>query len=128
MKIQGINNNQNCISHKAYFKPNTEFMNLYKKANKTENLAQQSKFFKEIVPHHELEITGILKNAEYPNWIGYEVVNNVTQKLKTVLTTDDTNGLIGILYHFNLFRDSDFFKFDDEKADIDCLEILTKKD
>ena len=126
MKISATNNKKN-ISHKAYFKPNSEFMNLYQKANKTENLAKTFKFFKEIVPNHEIEITCVLKNKKYPNWIGYEVVNKVTQKIETVLTTIDSNGLIGILSHFNLFRDSDFFKFDDEKTDIDCFEILTKK-
>ena len=125
MKIHQINNN---ISHKAYFKPETKFMDLYNRANKTENLARVAKFFKEVVPNHELEITGILKNVEYPNWIAYEVVNNVTQKLETVLTTDDSNGLIGVLSHFNLFRDSDFFKFDEPKSDVDCLDIITKKD
>ena len=127
MKIQSIKN-QNNVSHGAYFKSNTEFMNLYKKANKTENLAQASEFFKEIVPHHELEITGVIKNKKYSGWIAYEIANNITQKIETVLTTNDSNGLIGILSHFNLYRDSNFFKLDNEKTDIDCFEILTKKD
>ena len=123
-----VYDNQNKVSHKAYFKPNAEFNNLYKKSNKTENLAKESKFFKEVVPNHELEITGVLKDKIYSNWIRYEIVNNVTQKIATVLSTADSNGLIGILFHLNLYRDSDFFKFDDEETDVDCFEILTKKD
>ena len=65
MKIQAINN-QNNINHKAYFKPNAEFMK--------------------------------------------------------------EEGLMQILSRFNLYRDSDFFKLEDKKTDIDCLDILTKKD
>ena len=127
MRIQAINN-QNNINHKAYFKPNAEFMKLYKNAKKTEKLADAANFFKEKVPNHELEITGVLKNPKILGLAVYEIANNITQKKKNMLVNNYENGLMQVLSHFNLFRDSDFFKFDEKETDIDCLDILTKKD
>lgn len=127
MKIQAINN-QNNINHKAYFKPNAEFMKLYKNAKKTEKLADAANFFKEKVPNHELEILGVLKNPKILGLAVYEIANNITQKKEKVLINNEEEGLMQILSRFNLYRDSDFFKLEDKKTDIDCLDILTKKD
>ena len=121
MKVQGVNNNQNNLSHKAYFKKNDAFMTLYKKANKTEELATFAQDLKTLTPNHEIEITNIFPLA-------CEVCNNATQKIKKILILNDNRDLISIISFLCLFRDSDFFKFDDEKTDIDCLDILTKKD
>lgn len=127
MKIQSINP-QNNISHKAFFKKNEALEFLYKKAKKTEKLVQFSKDLRKMTPSHELEITKIYKNKNLIENSVYEIVNNTTEKFVRIFANNDENGLIMILSHLNLFRDSDFFKFDEKETDIDCLDILTNKD
>ena len=127
MKIQSINP-QNNISNKAFFKKNEALEFLYKKAKKTEKLVQISKDLRKMTPSHELEITKIYKNENLIENSVYEIVNNTTEKFVRIFANNDENGLIMILSHLNLFRDSDFFKFDEKETDIDCLDILTNKD
>ena len=127
MKVQGINNQSN-ISHKAYFKQNEILEKLYKKAKKTEDLVKFSRDLKTKTPNHELEITGILKNKNYPNMVAYEIVNKATEKIETIITAKGELGLLGILAHLLLFKDQGFFRVDEKETDVDCLAILTKKD
>ena len=119
-------NNECAISHKAYFKQNELFNTLYKNATKSEKLAENAKFFKEKVANHEIEIVGLQASSTF-NLCICEIVNNVTKKVKNILTSSDSERLLGILAHLNLYRDSDFFSIDNKKEDIDCLDILTKK-
>ena len=120
MRIQSTNQNQN-IAHKAYFKKNEAFMTLYKKANKTKELATFAKDLKTLTPNHEIEITNIFPTA-------CEVCNNATQKIKKILIPNDNRDLISIISFLCLFRDSDFFKVCTDDKDVDCFDILTKKD
>lgn len=132
MKVQAINNNtsyySNSISHKAYFKKNEAFQTLYDKAEKTKVLQQLAKNFRELVPMHELEITGVIgNNTRKQNWLSYDIRNNVTGKKTSIFTSNDSQGLIGVLSHLCLIREKDFFIIGKESQDIDCFDILTKK-
>ena len=64
MKIQAIgnNHNQNNISHKAYFKPNSNFKKLFGEHISQFKFMDEGglKKFREL-PHHELEIVEIIK-------------------------------------------------------------------
>lgn len=56
MKVQGINN-PNSISHKAYFKPNAEFKNLWAiRPMNSENYFEKLEKVKYNLPSHQLEI------------------------------------------------------------------------
>ena len=81
MKVQGINN-QNSISHKAYFKPNTEFKKLwaYKPSN-MEVLHKKIARIKNGLPNHEIEIIDSGRaaiNEKLSDF--YLLFNNVTKK------------------------------------------------
>ena len=128
MKVQGVNNNQNYISHKAYFKQNKHFMDLYKNAEKPGKLAQFANDLKTRTPNHELEILNINKLVKKAGLDLCEIKNNTTKKIDRLLISNNKDTLLYILSYLCLYRDSDFFKFEEEKTNIDCLDILTKND
>ena len=77
MKVQGINN-QNNLSHKAYFKPNAEIKKLCDISAKTYEMVQAYKNFKNICPGHEIEIIETQK-SKIPGFINYKLANNFTK-------------------------------------------------
>ena len=81
MKVQGINN-QNYISHKAYFKPNAEFKKLWAfRPTKTETFADKLQKVRTKLPNHEIEIIDsgkALIDEKLQNY--FLLFNNFTKK------------------------------------------------
>ena len=125
MKIQVVNSNQNNISYKAYFKPNTCFEELYKNADKTTKLTTSAKKFRGLLPHHEIEISQIKKANE--GRLLCDLVNNVTKEKMDVLTTIPRISLNYLIDYLCFSKDSSFFKGNDKKEEPSCYDILTKE-
>ena len=81
MKVQGINN-QNSISHKAYFNPNAEFKKLWaSRPMNSETYLKKLKKVKYDLPSHQLEIIDsgrALIDEKLKDY--YLIFNNVTNK------------------------------------------------
>ena len=127
MKIQSINQNQN-VSHKAYFNQNETFRTLYKNANRNELFLEFANKCKKELPNHEL----IVKTEQYPtpgSWGICRIFNNTTKKITSTIIPNDNRGLIAVLAHALMVKDiSDFYVEGEQVKDIDCLDCLTKKD
>ena len=127
MKVQGLNN-QNNLSHKAYFKQNEAFKFLYKNANKNELFSEIANTCKKNLPNHELEIaTDLFVNNEKSGLC--RIFNNTTKKTTSTLVSNGSMGLLAILSHILLIEGiTDFFVEGEDVKDIDCYDILTTKD
>ena len=78
MKIQGINNNQNNVSHRAYFKPNETFNAIYGKYGKT--LSKESIAKLKSLPEHKLEMLGV---KYFEGVTHFDIFNTYTKKTAT---------------------------------------------
>ena len=95
MKIQTITNINQNISHKAYFKPNTEFKKIWSLSNKTDYTLSNLKKIKELNTH-ELEIIdskrGLLENNNKTFVVdSYTIFNNTTKKSLIINTPTQDN-------------------------------------
>ena len=81
MRIQEINN-QNNVSHKAYFKPNVEFKKLWgTRPQETEKYFDKLHQVKFLLPCHELEIIEAGRSLIDEKMKDFYVIfNNVTKK------------------------------------------------
>ena len=81
MKVQGINN-QNSISHKAYFMPNAEFKKLWAVRPKNSgNYIENLQKVKSVLPNHEIEIIESGKTLFDEKMKDYYLLfNNITKK------------------------------------------------
>jgi hypothetical protein len=108
MKIQSINNNQN-VSHKAYFKPNAEFKRLYTKSHEViKNKVQRIKD----LPHQEIELLGEFKDSKTGREM-YYVFNNMTKKMLQVDVKENRhplNEIFGAIFS----NKEDFFSINNE--------------
>ena len=98
MKIQSIDN-QN-ISHKAYFKPNTEFKKLWAvRPQNDENYFNQLRRVKKELPNHQLEIIDSFGSLidEIPSKC-YLIFNNITNKAfgLAIAATSTKNHLVEV--------------------------------
>ncbi|MBO5739280.1 hypothetical protein J6R97_08080 [bacterium] len=87
MKLQVINSPNN-ITHKAYFKPNTEFKYLWAvRPTNMNTMRNKLENFSFNLPAHELEIikTEILYDGVKDSKFIYTIFNNVTKKAKDVI-------------------------------------------
>ena len=130
MKVQGINN-QNSISHKAYFKPNELLRDLYSKSAKSKELRTLAESFRTNLPKQELEILKCDKSMT--NFLIYDVRNNITQKTHRAFITKDKIDkprygiceLLASLYRLNF---TDYYREKNVKITetTDIFDILTK--
>ena len=81
MKIQATNN-QNNISHKAFFKPNDTFNNLYGKYGKGVTKEAIAKL--KTLPDHRLEMLAI---RDFEKVLDVDIFNTYTQKTLTIGVT-----------------------------------------
>lgn len=129
MKIQGINN-QNNISHKAYFKPNAEFKKLwaYRPTN-TDNYFNKLRQVKNELPNHQLEIIDSSRALidETPRDC-YLIFNNATNKAfgLAIAVTSVKNHLVEVLDSLLEKNDKtkDFFEYSWDTSEFD--NITTK--
>ena len=130
MRVQGINN-QNSISHKAYFKPNAEFKRLWTiRPIKDDGFFNKLKNFKSELPNHELEIIEINRFIiDKKVSDTYLIFNNVTHKSfgVAIALTNVKNNLELILESLLSGNDKtkDFFKSTEDTLKFE--EITTKK-
>ena len=132
MKVQTINN-QNNISHEAYFKPNEQLRNLYNVSAKTKELRTMAEQFKNNLPKHELEIIKT-ENSKLTNYILYKIKNNQTQQIHRAFVTKDSidkprYGLYEILAACCRLNNTDFFKEGEKNCSktADIFDIITSK-
>ena len=128
MKIQSINNNYN-VSHKAYFKPNTNFHILY--GREIESNCVNPKLVKKIkeLPNHELEI---LKLSDSKNnsknlidEIDCVVLNNETKQIANINLINWTP-FNELLEKIVALKDNPFFTRELSVTDKMCYDDLTK--
>ncbi len=130
MKVQSINN-QNNISHKAYFKPNAEFKKLWAvRPKNTEDYFDRLRKFKNDLPNHQLEIVDsgrALIDEKLQDF--YLIFNNVTNKAFGVSITVGSvkNHLVKVL---NLLlekndKTQDFFKSTWDSSEFDNITTKT---
>ena len=131
MKVQGINN-QNSISHKAYFKPNELLSDLYSKSAKSKELRTLAEYFRTNLPKQELEILKCDKSLT--NFLIYEVKNNVTQKTHRAFVTRDKidkprYGVCELLASLIRLNFTDFYneKTINITENSDIFDIITNK-
>ena len=129
MKILSIDRSN--ISHKAYFKPNEHFRDLYTKSAKTKELLTAAETFKNFLPKHELEITNV-DESKISDFIIYTIKNNVTQKLHREFVrknriAEPRYGLCGMLNSCNRLFATDFYKEACFNNVTDLFKILTTK-
>lgn len=129
MKVQGINN-QNSVSHKAYFKPNAEFKKLWasRPINKLE-FDNKLSDVKNKLPNHQLEIIDagrVLIDEDLKDY--YLIFNNVTNKAFGIAFAHTTvKNHIETLFESLLEKNDkteDFFKSTWDSTDFD--NITTK--
>ena len=96
MKVQGVNNNQNNLSHKAYFKRNAMFNNLCDRSLQYITEEAISKF--NALPNHELEILSVTRN-KFSGVDCIAIFNNTTKKRSVFAITggDKLKELVDIL-------------------------------
>ena len=119
MKIQSINNNQS-VSHKAYFKPNAEFKRLYAKShgviqNKVERIRN--------LPHHEIELLGEFRDSNSGKML-YHVFNSSTKKVLQVDVKENNHPLNEI---FGAIFSNYWTFFHENKAMVEDYNALTNK-
>ena len=116
MKIQSINNNQS-ISHKAYFKPNAEFKRLYAKSHE---VVHNKVYRFRGLPHQEIELLGEFKDSNSGKML-YNVFNNFTKKVLQVDIKEHAhplNEIFGAIFS----NKEDFFSINNElKQDFEKL-------
>ena len=83
MQINQINNNQT-VSHKAYFKPNAEFKRLCNSGLQSVKPQQIETLLSR--PNHELEILGRIIHRDATT---FEVFNNTTKRLSNIILSKD---------------------------------------
>ncbi|MBE7702865.1 MAG: hypothetical protein E7Z89_02310 [Cyanobacteria bacterium SIG28] len=114
MKIQSINNNynQNKVSHKAHFKPNMYLKELCDVAEKNEKLISYLDTFQKELPKHEIEIVSKTK-TNLKNVYLYKLMNNKTYKEYNVASSQNEDGLVGLIS--GIFFAAQSTKFFEEK-------------
>ena len=129
MKVQGINN-QNSISHKAYFKPNTEFKKLwaYRPIKKIE-FDNKLSDVKNKLPNHQLEIIDSGRSIIGEKVQDYYLVfNNITNKaFGLAIAATSVKNHLETLFESLLEKNDktdDFFKSTWDTTDFD--KITTK--
>ena len=122
MKIQSTNN----VSHKAYFKPNSEFKKLWGNSDKKYIKETLDKFTYNL-PNHKLEIIDSYKYFDdFKTRVTYNIFNDTTKKLiscKCNSWMDRGNDLSRVL-EFLLEKNSeteDFFKVDSTLTDFNTI-------
>jgi uncharacterized protein YdiU (UPF0061 family) len=120
MRLLEINNQYN-ISHKAYFRPNTEFKKLWSYAkleNKSSELQKKLIDIKTNKPNHELEILehDVTIDEAGKLRIISAIFNNTTKKALGILQEDNSNKtFIGQIFETILKDNADvqnFFRVD----------------
>lgn len=130
MQISPINN-QN-ISHKAYFKPNAEFKNLWANSIITDEVKNGLSKLKTL-NNHELEIVKsgrAIHESEKPEVIDfYTIFNNFTKKALTISkgTKVNNNPLLAVLEGL-LYKDEEVNNFYIKDEETDLFEKHTKAD
>ena len=109
MKVQAINN-QNNISHKAYFKRNEAYKMLSNKALLTDKLEIAKIDFYKDIPDHELEILKVIKNTPIKGFANLQIRNNTTRVIKDWLVPDNADALEFLLNSLWICKYSKFFK------------------
>ena len=129
MKVQGINN-QNSISHKAYFKPNAEFKKLwaYRPIKKLE-FDNKLSDVKNKLPNHQLEIIDSGRSIIGEKVQDYYLVfNNITNKaFGLAIAATSVKNHLETLFESLLEKNDkteDFFKSTWDTTDFD--NITTK--
>jgi hypothetical protein len=123
MKVQGVNNNQNNISHCAYFKFNKPYQTLYNNALKTKYLEKAKENFYKDLPNHELEILNIIKHKFFAI---IEIKNNTTKVIQDWFVPDSVLTLEYLLNSLWLSKESYFFTAGEIKDS--SFSNLVKKD
>ena len=125
MKVQGINN-QNNLSHKAYFKFNKPYQTLYNNALKTKYLEKAKENFYKDLPNHELEILNIIKHQTIKGFANIEIKNNTTKVIQDWFVPDSVMTLEYLLNYLWLSKESFFFTAGEIKDS--SFSNLVKKD
>ena len=126
MKVQGVNNNQNNISHCAYFKFNESYKTLYNNALKTKYLKKAKIDFYKDLPNHELEILNIVKHKSIKGFANIEIKNNTTKVIRDWFVPDSVMTLENLLKSLWLSKGSYFFTAGEIKDS--SFSNLVKKD
>lgn len=130
MQISPINNQG--ISHKAYFKPNAEFKNLWANSIITEEAKNGLSKLKTL-NNHELEIVKsgrAIRESEKPEVIDfYTIFNNFTKKALTISkeTKVNNNPLLAVLEGL-LYKNEEVNNFYIKDEETDLFEKHTKAD
>lgn len=128
MKIQSINNNYN-VSHKAYFKPNTNFHILYGREIKSNFVNPMLvKKVKEL-PNHELEILKLSNSKNNSknliDEIDCVVLNNETKQTANINLINWTP-FNELLEKIVALKDNPFFTRELSVTEKMCYDDLTK--
>ena len=116
MQINQINDNQT-VSHKAYFKPNAEFKRLCNRGLQSVKPQQIETLLSR--PNHELEILGRIIHRDATT---FEVFNNTTKRLSNIILSKDKANLSGLIDKLC----SNYGYFDSTSDDIVKFDKLTK--
>ena len=130
MQISPINNQS--ISHKAYFKPNVEFKNLWANSTITEEVKNGLSKLKTL-NNHELEIVKsgrAIRESEKPEVIEfYTIFNNFTKKALTISKgmKVNNNPLLAVLEGL-LYQNEEVNNFYIKDEETNIFEKHTKAD